>query len=202
MIFLNSLDGEERDAFDFSSEQVRWLAGELQSASGEGSRAVLVMHTYPSELTTCREKVQRLIAERRILLVAMGHTHYNELANDGTTVYSATRSTGQIEEGPTGFSITNLDRDVVSWRFKPLAEWPFAMITSPGDRRPIVDPARASKLVKGPVEIRAKAWSAQGVMAANLQVDAGNQRRCPWVDLPSIGSAIGIRRESAMENTN
>jgi hypothetical protein len=31
---------------------------------------------------------------------------------------SATRSTGEIEEGPVGFSVTNLDHDVVSWRFQ------------------------------------------------------------------------------------
>jgi Icc protein len=50
----------------------------------------------------------------------MGHTHYNELANDGRTLYTATRSTGQIEEGPVGFSVTNIDGDVISWKFLPL----------------------------------------------------------------------------------
>jgi hypothetical protein len=67
-----------------------------------------------------------------VLMVDMGHTHYNELANDGHTIYAATRSAGQIEEGPVGFSIANIDRGVVSWKFKTLGEpLPFFLITSP-----------------------------------------------------------------------
>lgn len=44
-----------------------------------------------------------------VRLIDMGHTHYNEIANDGRTLYTATRSTGHVEEGPVGFSVTNLD---------------------------------------------------------------------------------------------
>jgi len=57
--------------------------------------------------------------------VAPVDTHYNELANDGRTIYAATRSTAQLE-------------------FKPLSEWPLAVITS-GDQRLMIDassPAR------------------------------------------------------------
>jgi 3',5'-cyclic-AMP phosphodiesterase len=46
----------------------------------------------------------------------MVHTHYNEIAYDGHAIYTATRSTGLIEEGPVGFSVTNLDHGVVSCR--------------------------------------------------------------------------------------
>jgi Icc protein len=49
-----------------------------------------------------------------------GHTHYNEIGNDGRTLYTATRSTGQIEEGPAGFSVTNIDDGIASWRFLEL----------------------------------------------------------------------------------
>jgi len=75
------------------------------------------MHTYPSELGESAPKVQALMRQHRILMVDMGHTHYNEIANDGRTIYAATRSTGQIEEGPVGFSVANLDGGVVSWKF-------------------------------------------------------------------------------------
>ena len=50
----------------------------------------------------------------------MGHTHYNELANDGRTIFMATRSTGQIEEGPLGLG-RRRGPGVVSWRIAPLA---------------------------------------------------------------------------------
>jgi len=66
----------------------------------------------------------------------MGHTHYNEIANDGGTIFAATRSTGQIEEGPVGYSLVTLHDGVVSWRFKPLAgPFPFVMITTPAEGR-------------------------------------------------------------------
>ena len=98
-----------------------------------------------------------------VLMVDMGHTHYNELANDGYTIYATTRSTGQIEEGPVGFSIANIDRGVVSWKFKPLAEpLPLVMITSPADRPLIVDPARADQLVCGTIQIRTKIFDSSG----------------------------------------
>ena len=55
--------------------------------------------------------------------------HFGDLlANDGRTIYAATRSTGQVEEGPPGFSFTNIDDGVVSWKFKPMGKSPLLMI--------------------------------------------------------------------------
>jgi hypothetical protein len=65
---------------------------------------VVFLHLYPSELETRADELSGLLREHGVLLVEMGHTHYNELANDGHIIYTATRSTGQIEEGPPGFS--------------------------------------------------------------------------------------------------
>jgi Icc protein len=115
------------------------------------------MHAYPSEHAEAND-LAALFRERSISLVEMGHTHYNELANDGRTVYVATRSTGQIEEGPVGFSVTTLDAGVISWKFKPVSEWPLVVITSPGDRRLIVDPSNPAQVVRGKVSVRARVW--------------------------------------------
>jgi Icc protein len=133
------------------------------------------MHTYPSELGTKAADVQALIRKHHVLVVDMGHTHYNEIANDGRTIYAATRSTGQIEEGPVGFSISNLDDGVVSWRFKPLGDWPFVMITSPADEAFFVDPTRADQVVHGTIEVHAKAWDAAGILSAQCRIDSE-----PW----------------------
>ena len=78
-------------------------------------------------------------------MVDTGHTHYNEVANDGHTIYAATRSTGQVREGPVGFSIINLDNGVVSWKFKPLGSWRFVMITSPSDKLLLIDRHKSSR---------------------------------------------------------
>ncbi len=115
-VFLNSMERHGGHGFDFSEQQVDWLRRELEAATEERLRPVLFMHTYPSELGESARRVQDLIRTHRVLLIEMGYTHYNELANDGHTLYAATRSTGQIEEGPVGLSITNLDRGVLSWK--------------------------------------------------------------------------------------
>jgi Icc protein len=112
----------------------------------------------------------------------MGHTHYNELANDGHTIYAATRSTGQIEEGPVGFSVAAIDRGVVSWRFRPLdAGWPFVLITSPADRRLVTNPEAADQVVQGQFDVRALAWSGDGIVACSCRIDDG-----PWVAMSRV----------------
>jgi 3',5'-cyclic-AMP phosphodiesterase len=117
--------------FALGKEQLEWLRSQLQSASSQKLACVLFMHTYPADLKRDGTVLKQLLHEYRVTFVDMGHTHYNELANDGTTIFATTRSTGQIEEGPVGFSIASLNHGVVSWRFKPLRSlWPFVMITS------------------------------------------------------------------------
>jgi predicted phosphodiesterase len=176
-VFCNSLDSDPLHSspgreFDFGPAQMAWLETELSSARADGLAPVLFMHTYPSELAEAAQAVRDLIATHKVLFVAMGHTHYNELANDGRTIYAATRSTGQIEEGPAGVSITNLDKGVVSWKFKPLGERPFVMITSPADHRLIVNSASAVQVVRGSIPVRARVWGAGA--NASVVVQAGD----------------------------
>ncbi|TGD93435.1 metallophosphoesterase family protein [Methylobacterium nonmethylotrophicum] len=122
--------------FRLGPDQVAWLEAAL--AGAEGRDCILFMHSYPADLKGEGEAAQvaDLVHRGPVRLVEMGHTHYNELANDGRTVYAAARSTGQIEEGPVGYAVAALDRGVVSWRFKELSRpWPFVLITAPADRR-------------------------------------------------------------------
>ena len=123
--------------FRLGTTQLAWLREQLGQVPA-GAEVVLFMHTYPADLRdeAEREAVTALVAQHRVALVDMGHTHYNELANDGTTIYAATRSTGQIEEGPVGYSLISLDQSTISWRFKPLdGGFPFVLITAPADYR-------------------------------------------------------------------
>ena len=116
--------------------------------------------------------------------VDMGHTHYNELANDGRTAYAATRSTAQIEEGPPGFSVAALDAGAASWRFKPLdAPWPLVLLTSPADHRLATPQAAPQPL------IRARAFHESGIARATCRIDDAlpidmHERdgawSCPW----------------------
>lgn len=189
LLFLNAMDGRTAKEFDFGVGQLEWLEKQLRQAQHEGLRPLVFTHLYPSELATQAKRFTRLIQEFRVELVEMGHTHYNELANDGRTIYTATRSTGQIEEGPPGFSITVIDDNVVSWRFKERGAWPFVMITSPSDQRLITRPDSASHVVRGLVSIRAKfwgnssirsvVWSVNGAAAQPMQL-CGSRWHCKW----------------------
>jgi len=162
--------------FRLVSRQLAWLEQELKVARESQQSSVVFMHAYPADLKEGREALRLLLDQYHVLFVDMGHTHYNELANDGTTIFATTRSTGQIEEGPVGFSIASLNRGAVSWRFKPLnSGWPFVMITSPADHRLITDVKRADHIAQGPTRITARAWGNWRVATCRYRIDNG-----PW----------------------
>ncbi len=177
LLFLNAMDGKKPEEFDFSVEQAEWLQAQLIDASSIGLRPLVFTHLYPSELLTQAERFKRLIREFEVDVVEMGHTHYNELANDGRTIYAATRSTGQIEEGPPGFSITTVDQDVVSWKFKERGSWPFVMITSPADEKLITRPDSSSHVLRGVVSIRARIWNSDPVQIVNCSINGESPQR-------------------------
>jgi hypothetical protein len=138
-LFLDICDpGTGGPDFKLAQAQMDWLRQELQTAQSNNQNTIIFTHTYPDDLTSDGETqvLNQLIADYQVTLVDMGHTHYNELANNGQTIFAATRSTGQIEEGPVGYTLVSVDEGVVSWRFKPLHDaFPLVMITSPADYR-------------------------------------------------------------------
>jgi 3',5'-cyclic-AMP phosphodiesterase len=171
---LDAFASDDPKVFDISEEQLEWLEQELELITAVQERSIMFLHCYPSELGKFSSPLRNLMKRHRVRLVDMGHTHYNEIANDGETLYTATRSTGQIEEGPVGFSITNLDDDVVSWRFKALGEWPFVMITSPADERFLTNHEAAPGIEVKKMTIRVKAWSDRKLLRGHAEI--GDQR--------------------------
>jgi 3',5'-cyclic-AMP phosphodiesterase len=165
--------------FAVGQVQLKWLQSELESASNSSQRSVVFMHAYPADLKADGEAVRRLLRQHQVTLVDMGHTHYNELTNDGTTIFATTRSTGQIEEGAVGFSIVSLNRGVVSWRFKPLrSPWPFVMITSPADHRLVTDVTRPEHVVADDLTVTARTFGARMISVCRCRL---NEER--WVSM-------------------
>ncbi len=163
--------GTDGPDFRLGEEQLAWA--ERQSGEAEAAKqdAVMFMHTYPADLREGAERLGALLSKPHVTCVDMGHTHYNELANDGATIFMATRSTGQIEEGPPGFSIAAVDGCRVSWRFKPLdAAWPFVLITCPTDRRLATE---ASRDVRGTALVRAKVLGDAPMTSVEMRADGG-----------------------------
>jgi hypothetical protein len=177
--------------FRLGAAQLAWLREQL-SRVPTSTEVALFMHTYPSDLRAAAERQQltALLAQHRVALVDMGHTHYNELANDGTTIYAATRSTGQIEEGPVGYSLISLDAGIVSWRFKPLdGAFPFVLITAPADYRLL---RHAGQAIQQQFFIRAVVFGGQPVAAVHYWL--GNGPRLPMQPTaPGVWQAEALR---------
>jgi hypothetical protein len=137
-IFLDVVSaGRGGPNFRLSGPDYQWPEGELASSAKDRELPVVFMHAYPGNVAD-GHALAYAFARANVAMVDTGHTHYNELLTDGWVIYADTRSTGQIEEdnGRPGFSVTAVDRGVVSWKFHPLdAARPFVMITHPADWR-------------------------------------------------------------------
>jgi hypothetical protein len=157
-VFLDVMSG-------ISDAQNSWLTNDLDLAAKAGLKNVIFMHSYTQVL-----ELQEVIQRDKVIMVDAGHTHYNDIANDGNTIYAATRSLSQLAEGPVGYSIINLDSGVVSWKFKTLGSWPFVMITTPADKVLILGD---TQIVKRAVDVRAKVWDDKSVVSATMQIDGG-----------------------------
>ena len=157
-IAMNAFDIPDPGSFTVLPEQMRWVEQELMDATTASQTKILLLHCYPSDLKVGGDQLAALVRKYQVQLIDMGHTHYNEIANDGHTIYTATRSTGQIEEGPVGFSITNLDGGILSWRFLELAELPAVVITSPADVRLTTNEGVSFDGKRKSIIVRAKIW--------------------------------------------
>ena len=179
--------------FQLGDAQLDWVEGELDAAHASGQGAAVFMHTYPADLQAGAARLGALLARPHILCVDMGHTHYNELANDGGTIFMATRSTGQIEEGPPGFSIAANDGRGVSWRFKPLAEaWPFVLITHPTDRRLATT---ASQAAGDNTLVRAKVLGDAPMTNVEMRIDDST-----WTPMQPVPGEVALWQAPAAAN--
>jgi len=172
-LFLDIVSaGKGGPDFRIDPAQRRWIERELDMAGAAGERAVVFMHAYPGDLRDDPDGVAGVFAAHRVVFVGTGHTHYNELLNDGRVIYGATRSIGQSEEGAPGFSVVTIDDGVPSWRFQAIdAVWPLVQITTPADRRLITDPACDRQVPQGGFTVRARIFG--GTARATVCLDNG-----------------------------
>lgn len=195
---LNAFSTPKPDSFSLGKEQLEWLEGELQKCKDAGDRAVLLLHCYPSDLKQGGEELKSLLRKYPVLLVDMGHTHYNELSNDGHTLYSATRSTGQIEEGPVGYSVTTIDHDVVSWHFIQLGSPELVSITHPQDERLATE--HDDTMLSKEITVRVKTWASEPprsvfVQTGDLQATLASKDGLVWegqLDMRSVPNGAHV----------
>lgn len=169
-IRLNAFSVPKPDSFTVDDEQLQWLERELRQSERNDQRVVLLLHCYPNDLKQGGERLKELLRGYPVVLVDMGHTHYNEVSNDGTILYTATRSTGQIEEGPVGYSVATLDRGTFSWHFVPLGAPSLVAITHPADER-LLSPRTSSPISPSAIQIHAKTWFVNKVVDVHIHTE-------------------------------
>ena len=85
--------------FDLGRSQTVWLDRELDAARREDAYPpVVLMHAFPADLAYDGSAIADRFARAGVTIVDTGHTHYNEVLNDGQVIYTAARSTAQVEE--------------------------------------------------------------------------------------------------------
>ncbi|WP_335645553.1 hypothetical protein [Methylobacterium durans] len=185
--------------FRLGRAQTLWLSAEIAAAAEAGRPCAIFMHAYPDDLREPDERldVAGLFWGGRVRLVEMGHTHYNELAHDGRTLYAAARSVGQNEDGSVGYAVAALDGPVTSWRFRALDRAPpFVLITSPADRRIATRPATEetsgmTRDANGRIRVRALVLSDREPAYCHCRVDTGAWVRMARVSPRTFESRIG-----------
>lgn len=179
--------------FRLGREQMLWLDRKLKDAAKARQPVAVFMHAYPDDLREPDDRldVAGLFREAGVRLVEMGHTHYNELAHDGRTLYAAARSVGQNEDGSVGYAVAAIDGPVTSWRFKALDRpWPFVLITSPADRRVATRPASKRSagmggLKHGRIKVRSVVLSDVPPTVVHCRADTG-----AWHDMRLVGQRV------------
>jgi predicted phosphodiesterase len=181
------LNTQEAAPVGLSPRQVAWLRGEVDAAIAAGERVVLFQHNYPYQIWEDFsgpgiDDWREIVQTRRIAAVFTGHTHYGQVANDGRNVFITSRSIGDPEGGPPGYTIAHLHGEDLAVTYRTIEDaGPLLLITHPRDKILATGPRH---VICQDEEICARAWSQAPLRGAEARIDDGG-----WFEL--AGSAPG-----------
>ena len=160
---------------------MEWFRSEVDAAIATGQRAVVLRHNYPYQICETFDgpgidEWRAIVQTRRIAAIVCGHTHYWQLASDGRNIAVATRSIGDPEGGPPGYTLAYFHGDDLAVAYRSVEDrGPIAMITHPRESILATGPAH---VVRGPDQMRVRTWSEAEVTTVRSRVDGG-----PWIAL-------------------
>jgi 3',5'-cyclic-AMP phosphodiesterase len=180
------LNTQESRPVGLLSEQLRWFGGEIDSARAQGERVVIFQHNYPYQIWENFDgpgidEWRGIVQTRRVEAIVCGHTHYGQVANDGRNVMLATRSIGDPEGGPPGYTLLYFRGDDFAATFRSVEDvGPLVMVTHPRER--LLATGRAH-VVRGSDRVIVRAWQVSAVMRVRYRIDEG-----AWAELkPEVG---------------
>ena len=168
-----------------SQEQVIWFRYEVDAALARNERVIVFQHNYPFQVWEDfagpgMEAWREVMQTRPITALFSGHTHYDQVANDGRNVYVATRSIGDPEGGAAGYAIIHLDGDDLAMTYRTIEDrGPVALITHP---RRVIFATKAAHIITGPAECRVRGWSVVPIPSARARIDEG-----AWSEMRKTG---------------
>ena len=125
-----------------------------------------------------------VVQTRRIAAIICGHTHYWQVANDGRNVVVATRSIGDPEGGPPGYTVAYLHGDDLALTYRSIEDHgPVVLVTHPRDALLATGPQH---VIAGPDQIRVQTWSSSETSHARVMIDGGDwfplhsSDKCEW----------------------
>jgi 3',5'-cyclic-AMP phosphodiesterase len=171
---LNTQQGKPEG---LSAEQIDRFRSQVDEALAAGERVVLFQHNYPYQIWENFtgpgiDDWGAVVQTRRITVLITGHTHYWQVANDGRNVTITTRSIGDPEGGPAGYTIGYVSGDDLAVRYRSVEDkGPVVLITHPRERLLATGPAH---VVAGQDQIRARIWSAEAITIVERRIDEGS----------------------------
>ena len=121
--------------------------------------------------------------EPRVEAILCGHTHYWQVANDGWNVAIATRSIGDPEGGPPGYTLLYLHEDDLAVTYRAVEDCgPVILITHPRDRILATSPRH---IVKHAERVVVRTWSDVRVNLVRFRVDD-----CEYNELEPRGEGV------------
>jgi 3',5'-cyclic-AMP phosphodiesterase len=177
------LNTQESRPVGILAEQIEWFRAEVDRAIARGERVVIFQHNYPYQIWEDFagpgiDDWRGIVQTRRVEAIICGHTHYWQVANDGRNVVIATRSIGDPEGGPPGYTLLYFRGDDLAATYRSIEDrGPLVLVTHPRERLLATGPRH---VVSGPDRVVARVWSASRVWAVRYRIDDG-----PWVGLES-----------------
>jgi 3',5'-cyclic-AMP phosphodiesterase len=179
------LNTQESRPVGLSAAQIGWFRGEIDSALAEGERVLIFQHNYPYQIWDDFagpgvDAWRSIVHTRRVEAIVCGHTHYWQVANDGRNVAIATRSIGDPEGGPPGYTLLYLCGYDLAVTFRSVEDsGPIVLVTHPRERLMATGPRH---VVRGPDRVVVRTWSHSRVRAVRYRMDD-----LAWTGLESSG---------------
>ncbi len=170
------LDTQQARPLGLSPGQVDWFRGEVDAALAAGERVVIFQHNYPYQIWEDFagpgiDDWRAIVQTRRITAIVCGHTHYGQVANDGRNVVVATRSIGDPEGGPPGYTIGHLHGEDLAFTYRSVEDdGPVVLVAHPREMLFATGPPH---VVTGPDQFRVRTWSGSAVSEVRGRLDDG-----------------------------